>query len=203
MPAEYYIATRERSKIMPFAKSLIPEYNGSSVIWTKAQELIEEGADGLAMVERRIDAVDRFSQTVRDAFLKRNSMVKKSLELNQAAIITGVSLHSIEDMLINARFSESGFVREYHFSVGRSPLALNLWTENPESVDLDQETNSQLLALAEQDKTLATFFSPKALQILPSGIHRLLRESGVLDRIRLSILPAYQNKEDLIKSQTI
>jgi len=192
--AEYYIATRERSVLGPFAHSLIHEYGGSSIIWPKAQELIEEGVDGLKIVERRLDAIDPFSETERAAFLQRNGTVRKNLVLNQAAILTGVSLHQIENMLVTARFNEGDFVREYHSSVGKSPLALDLWAENPDPIDIDPDLNKDYLKLAKSDNTLSSFLYHQNLQTAPIGFKRLLTESNTLDAIRLFILPSYRNK---------
>ncbi len=194
MSAEYYIATRERSALGPFAHSLIPEYGGASVIWPRAQELIEEGVDGLRIVQQRLDAIDRFSEAARAAFLERNGTVRKNLALNQAAVIAGVSLHQVENMLITARFNEGDFVREYHSAVGKSPLALDLWAENPEPVEIDHDANLQYLSIAQKDRTLSSFLYHQNLLTTPSGLQRLLTESNTLDTIRLYILPSYKNK---------
>lgn len=199
MSAEMYTATRTRSFLIPI-NSRAHEYAGPSVIWARAQELIEEGADGLRLLEGRVATLSAASSSERTVFSRAIDLVSKKVRLNQAAIIAGVGLHTAENMLITGRFWEEEFVREYHQAVGTSPLALDLWAQIAGPVDLDPTANQALLKLAREDRLLSSFFAPRGLELAPEGFRRLIDESGVIDEVRLYILPAYLTKEPMAKA---
>jgi hypothetical protein len=193
MTIEVYVAS-DRNPIIHRVRPSIIEYTGSSRIWPYAQEILEEGIDGLREVRGRVNkGRNLYPHEIRQQIATEES-VERSFKLNLAGVVMGASIHSIEDMLSEGSFSPTRLTRTYNAAV--ADLGLGLEIDSSFSPDRKLETKELqiLYRIAKADKTLSEFFAAINFSVLPEEMRRLIEGSGTLDEIRSVLGPIYKKK---------
>jgi hypothetical protein len=166
--------------------------NDRSPIRFMSDILIREGQQGLKVA----------GLPFRDAHalgnLREIERIRGQFLNNASAIYLGVSLRTIEEILINGHFDHDEFnarLKLAYADTHLEPLAID--GKGLEVLDKDQMRAITQVAMA--DKTFAAFFK-QDFQVLPESLQQFLSEEGIITTMRNLILPKYEERARLLIS---
>lgn len=193
MTIEAYVAS-DRNLVITRTRPSIVEYTGRSRLWPYAQELLEEGIDGLRELRGRANkGQGLYPYEIRRAIATEKPL-QRSFKLNLAGVVMGVSMHSIENMLLEGSFSPTGLIRTYDAAVADLGLDLEIDPQSSPDRKLGSAQLQALYRIAKTDKTLGQFFAAANFSVLPEEMRSLIERAGVIDEIRLVLEPMYRKK---------
>lgn len=155
-------------------------------------EFITEGRDGIQSVGRKLK--ERGIEFHRDG--KTSSPIlyteQKSIDLNHAGILFGLSGIAVESALVEQVFDANEFCGLYEESLRGTPLPPFFQKANDGLERLTKDHRRRMITLAGRDKTLAVFFEPEGFDALPINLQAVLHGMGLLPIIQQRILPEYR-----------
>ncbi|OGH18946.1 MAG: hypothetical protein A2868_03745 [Candidatus Levybacteria bacterium RIFCSPHIGHO2_01_FULL_40_15b] len=156
------------------------------------QEFITEGRDGILSTAR--DLNERGIEIYRGwrASGRISQTEKMSLHINHTGILFGLSGIAVESALVERVFDINEFCGLYEESLRGTPFSSSLSPVDDGVEQLTADHWRHMIALANEDKTLAVFFEPERLDALPVTLQGVLSGMGLLPVIQQHILPEYQ-----------
>lgn len=163
-----------------------------SMIHAFLNEFITEGKAGIQSVGKKLK--ERGIEFSRDGGTSSPIFYteQRSLELNHAGILFGLSGIAVESALVEQVFDANDFCGLYEESLRGTPLPPFFQPANDGIERLTKDQWRRMIALAGRDKTLAVFFEPEGLNALPVILQGLLHGMEVLPIIQQHILPEYK-----------
>lgn len=168
------------------------EQRGKSMMHVFFHEFIAEGRVGIESVGKKLK--ERGIEFSRDG--KTSSTIfyseQKSLDLNHAAILFGLSGIAVESTLVERVFDVNDFCELYEESLRGTPLPPFFQPANDGIERLTEDQWRRMITLAGRDKTFAVFFGPEGLDALPVNLQIVLHGTKMLPIIQQCILPEYR-----------
>lgn len=165
---------------------------GRSLITVLAVALIREGKDGLQALTKRLNPSDIALPPDLATFRALPEEHKQLLLDHQAAIFFGLSIIALEEALVSREFDAGDWCARYNLAVQNTnypPITL----KGEEKEAIPRERWREMIACAEEDKTLGTFFDTRT-NLLPKALKGVLDQVGVLPYIRERTLSPYRER---------
>lgn len=168
------------------------EQNRHSRVRVLLQEFITEGRDGMRSTGRKLSkrGIEFHRDGRTSAPIPRTE--QRSLHINHAGILFGLSGIAIESALVEQVFDANEFCGLYKESLLGTPLPSVLSPDDGGVEQLTTDRWRQMIALANRDKTFAVFFEPEGLDALPVTLQGVLYGMEMLPVIQQHILPEYK-----------
>ncbi len=176
---------REQGRVKERHIPRSPVHIIANVYISEAQETIQE-------VSKQLDEAHKEIASQKDFLDSLNPNQRRTVRINCAGLMMGVSLHAIEDVLVERKFSDSNLVAEYNMAVAGTYLDIATYNEG----GMGQITQGQwrnMLGYIKKDPTFGILFT-EGFKALPINIQNILQITGVLPIIREDLLPIYRDQ---------
>ncbi len=167
-------------------------------------EFITEGRDGIRSIGKKLN--DRGIEFNRDGTTSSPIFYseQRSLDINHAGILFGLSGIAIEPTLVEQVFDVNEFCGLYEESLRGTPLPPVFHPANDGLEQLTPDRWRHMMALAGRDKTFAIFFEQEGFDALPDNLQAVLHGMRLLPIIQQHILPEYRIRAaSLVTSQLL
>jgi len=168
------------------------EQKGQSMVHVFLNEFITEGKAGIEIVGKKLK--ERGIEFTRDGRTSSPILYteQKSIDLNHAGILFGLSGIAVESTLVEQVFDANDFCGLYEESLRGTPLPPFFQKANDGIERLTKDHWRRMITLANRDKTLAVFFEPEGFDALPVNLQAVLHGIKLLPVIQQHILPEYR-----------
>lgn len=167
-----------------------------SLIGLLALDISQAGGEGMRELTRRFSHSEVAMSFDSDSFRAIDPEIRDALISHHAAVVFGISVVNIEDILCEGVFDMRQWRDRYNIAISGTPFRgefPEVGTKGKDVERLTKEQQNTLISCASQDKTLVIFFN-EGRKSLPVGLKSILEQPGRLRQIRASVLPIYSER---------
>ena len=171
-----------------------------SPIVTLALNLANEAGNGLRETSAKFNRSDTQFPLDRESILRIPREYRDEIRKLLGAVAFGITIPSIDHILWNKEFQHRNWVSEYSLRIsGTMFTPIKLTEERVDVIPDDQWRES--VSLANNDKTLDSFFEAKNKHLIPQAIIRFINYMGLDNTIYRDIRPLYYERAKYLISQ--
>ncbi|MBI2595403.1 hypothetical protein HYW46_01555 [Candidatus Daviesbacteria bacterium] len=173
---------------------------GASLVVFLADKLTQAGSEGLRELITSLEHSGIKQPLCEQSYLALPEETKQSIRAHHAAIVTGVTINSLEDMLVNRGFDIQDWCGRYNLAI--SGTSLSPAKVAKEFEEIPGEQLKLMYDCISSDKTFGMFFERYTTR-MPEMMTSLLESSGALPYIGKTIMPFFKERAKyLITSST-
>ena len=164
-----------------------------------ALNLVGEGGDGLRESTKHLNPSNMASGLTPRDVISMPAHIREEISNSLGAIACGMAICSIDDTISSRVFSYEFAASIFNLNISGTPFVPLSVGEIKEEGILDDKYKA-MIYLAASDKTLTLFFEEKNLHLMPNGLRSLMYNMGILDVIRIKIIPIFKPRAELVIS---
>lgn len=195
-----YPADREELRnILDRQKNRETSLGAKSPVVLLALNLVKEGGNGLRESSKKLISSDRTLRFTPGDLSRIPKGIRQEMRKNWAAIMSGVSIYSIDDTCCSKEFSYELVASLHNMMINGTPFSPLRVGEVKEQPIRDNKWK-EMISLANGDKTLTSFFESRYIHLMPDGLRKLIDEMRILPVIRSDIIPIFKPRAKLLIS---